>query len=123
MTHVCENRPLYDAPLYESERHERMRADARHMRVEDRFICDTLRLARLCPRAACRRADRCRGRYPRLCLDTRGEAAPPEAHDFAERLADARASGERREDIEAAFPDSALAWRCWAAALAARRRN
>ena len=44
---------------------------------------------------------------------------PPDLGE--QQVAEARETGERRDDIEAAFPDSALAWRCWVAALEARR--
>ena len=90
--------------------------------ADTRFLCDALRLARLCPHVACRRADCCRGE-PSRCLDTRGQAAPEEARGFAELLLDAERDGEPIEEIEALYPEDALAWRMWIAALNALPRR
>jgi hypothetical protein len=91
------------------------------MPEEAAFICETLRLARLCPRAICRKADRCRG-HARMCLDSRGEAAPDEVFALAVELAQARQDGEPADEVAANYPDEALAWRCWIAGLDAARR-
>lgn len=99
-----------------------LRAQARAMPEEAAFICETLRLARLCPRAICRKADRCRG-DKRMCLDSRGEAAPDEVFAFAVELARARQDGEPAEEVEISYELEALAHRCWVAALEARVRR
>lgn len=95
------------------------RDSAAQSREEDRFICDMLSLARLCPRVACRKAHRCRG-HPLCCLDTTGEAVPAEAREWVERLLEAGENGESLDELEAAFPEEQLAYRCWVAALNAR---
>jgi hypothetical protein len=102
------------APV-ETDAHERRRA----AHEQDRFTCNTLRLARLCRSAACRRGDRCRG-HPRHCIDRLGDAVPPEAFEWVDVLLDARESGAAPADLAAGYPDAALAWRAWVAALAAR---
>jgi hypothetical protein len=115
--------PAAVARVEEILRRRDLRAQARAMPDEAAFICDTLRLARLCPRAACRRADRCRT-HPRMCLDTTGEAVPVDAYDFAVQLAQARLDGEPADHAETTYPQEALAHACWVAGLDARvRRN
>jgi hypothetical protein len=100
-----------------------LRAQARAMPEEAAFICDTLRLARLCRRTACRKVDRCRG-HPRMCLDTTGEAVPFDAFDFAVQLAQARRDGEPADHAATTYPQEAAAHACWVAGLDARvRRN
>jgi hypothetical protein len=94
-------------------------AEARTFHAEARFICRTLRLARLCPRADCRRADSCRG-HPRVCLDTTGQDAPAEVHEWAEQLIVAREHGVPDEQLASEYPVEAAAHRAWVAALAAR---
>jgi hypothetical protein len=109
------------APVDDRER-AALRGQARAMPDEAPFLCDTLRLARLCPHAKCRKANRCRG-HPRICLDTTGESVPAEVFEWAVRIAEARQDGEPLEDIEAMYPEEALAYRCWTAALDARVRR
>ena len=118
MTRRLSSAPLYSAPVDDAERAAQMRTRARARQAEDRALCDTLRLARLCPRAACRKADRCRG-HPRWCLDTTGEAVPAEVRDWAEQPAVADEDDEREDDVA----DEALAHRCWVAGLEARVRR
>ena len=108
-------------PIADTERRA-LRGRARAMPDEAAFICDTLRLARLCSRAPCRRSDRCRG-HPRICLDTTGESVPAEVFEWAVLVAEARQDGEPADDVEAMYPEEALAWRCWVAALEARVRR
>ena len=71
---------------------------ARGFAAEARFMCETLRLFRLCPRSACRKTRRCGG-MARLCLETHGAAAP----------------------AEAAHGEALLAFEGWIAGLEARR--
>jgi hypothetical protein len=105
----------------EEMRRRDLRARARAMPAEAVFICDTLRLARLCRRIACKRADACRG-DARMCLDSTGEAVPLEVFDWAVQRAQARQDGEPDNEVAANHPDEALAWRCWSAGLDAVRR-
>jgi hypothetical protein len=94
----------------------------RRSQAKDRFICDTLQLARLCWRKTCQRADACRG-DPRMCRFINGDPVPGEAHEWAELLADADQNGEPREGLEADYPDEEFAFRCWVAAIEARVRR
>jgi hypothetical protein len=94
----------------------------RRSQAKDRFICDTLQLARLCWRKTCQRAGACRG-DPRMCRFINGDQVPGEAHEWAELLAEADENGEPREALEADYPDEAFAFRCWSAALEARVRR
>jgi hypothetical protein len=94
----------------------------RRSQAKDRFICDTLQLARLCWRKTCQRAGACRG-DPRMCRFINGDPVPGEAHEWAELLADAEQNGEPREGLEADYPDEEFAFRCWVAALQARVRR
>lgn len=55
-----------------------------------------------------------------MCLDTTGESVPAEAFAWAVRVAEARQDGEPADEVEAMYPEEALAWRCWTAALDAR---
>jgi hypothetical protein len=95
---------------------------ARKFHEEARFICKTLRLARLCPRADCRRADSCRG-HPRFCLDTTGQEAPAEVHEWVEQLLAAREDGVSAEQLASTYPVEAAAHHAWVAALVARVRR
>jgi hypothetical protein len=113
-------RPLRPAPLDGTPRAVAPQGDVSRERERTHFLCSVLRLPRLCARAKCRRADLCRGR-PRACLDSNGQAAPTEVLEFAELLLDAIATGEEMEALEETYPENALAWRCWIAALDARR--
>jgi hypothetical protein len=122
MTRRLSPAPLYGAPIDDAERAAQMRMRALAVHVEERLLCDTLRLARLCPRLTCRKADRCRG-HPRWCLETTGEAVPAEVRDWAEQLVVADNNDERVEDVAASFPDQALAHACWVAGLDARVRR
>jgi hypothetical protein len=106
----------------EEGRRKSLRAAARAMPDAAGAMCDTLHLDMICPRAACRRTRRCRG-HPRECLDTRGERVPLAVYEWAVLLAQARHDGESADDIEALYPEEALAWRCWVAALDARVRR
>ena len=121
-TRATSSHPIDTTRIEEEMRRRDLRAQARAMPDEAPFICDTLRLARLCRHATCRRADRCCG-HPRMCLDTTGETVPAEAFDFAVQLAQARQDGEPAESAEANYPQEAVAWRCWTAALNARIRR
>jgi hypothetical protein len=94
----------------------------RRSQAKERFICDTLQLARLCWRKTCRRAGACRG-DPGMCRFINGDPVPGEAHEWAELLAEADENGEPREALEADYPDEACAFRCWVAALDARVRR
>jgi len=118
-TRTTSSHPIDTARIEEEMRRRDLRAQARAMPDEAPFICDTLRLARLCRHAMCRRADRCCG-HPRMCLDTTGEIVPAEVFDFAVQLAQARQDGEPADGVEAKYPEEALAHRCWIAALNAR---
>jgi hypothetical protein len=118
-TRATSSGPIDATRIEEEMRRRPVRAQARAMPDEAPFICDTLRLARLCQQAMCRRADRC-CRHPLMCLDTTGERVPAEAFDFAVQLAQARQDGEPAEDLDAEYPAEALAYRCWIAALDAR---
>jgi hypothetical protein len=111
-----------DVARIEETMRRALRGRARAMPDEALFICDTLRLAPLCPHAKCRKADRCRG-HPRMCLDSTGESVPAEAFEWAVLVAEARQDGEPAEELEAMYPEEALAFRCWIAALAARVRR
>jgi hypothetical protein len=122
MSHPLSSAPLYSASVDEAERRAALDARQRELRADARFLCESLRLVRLCPRKACRRADDCRGE-PRSCLDTRGEAVPEEARDFARLMLDAEKDRESADDIEADYPEEAAAWRAWVAALDARVRR
>jgi hypothetical protein len=109
-------RPLDLAPLDDAGLRKTLRTQARAMPDAAAFICDTLQLARICPRTACRKADRCRN-DPRTCRDTTGEAVPVEAYEFAVLLAQAWRDDEPACDVEALYPVEAAGWRCWVAAL------
>ncbi len=111
--------PLYSAPIDDVERRAALHARERAIFADARFLCDALRLARLCPHKACRRAGLCRGE-PRQCLDTRGESVPRDARGFAELMLDAEKEREPVEQIEADYPEEAAVWRSWVAALNAR---
>ena len=121
-TSTTSARPIDTTRVEEEMRRMDLRAQARAMPDEAPFLCDTLRLARLCPHAKCRKADHCRG-HPRMCLDTTGESVPAEAFAWAVRAAQARQDGEPADEVEAMYPEEALAWRCWTAALDARVRR
>jgi len=105
------------APADDTERRA-LRKQARAMPAEAAFISDTLRLARLCWRTGCRKADACRG-DAHMCLDSTGESVPAEAYAWAVLLAQARQDGEPADELEAMYPEEALAYRCWIAALEA----
>jgi hypothetical protein len=108
--------PIDTTRTEEEMRRRGLRGQARAMPDEAAFMCDTLRLARLCPHAKCRKANRCRG-HPRICLDTTGESVPAEVFEWAVRVAEARQDGDPLEEVEAIYPEEALAYRCWTAAL------
>jgi hypothetical protein len=111
--HLAAATALRDA-MTKPEQDEDARALAR-----DRFLCDTLHLFRICPRPACQRTQRCRDN-PQLCLLIGSDAVPGEAREWALRLIEAGETGESLDELEAAFPDEQLAYRCWIAGLGAR---
>jgi hypothetical protein len=117
--HAARLRDAADAP---GEPFNAAREIARGESDDARFVCNTLRLFLVCPRAACRKARCCRG-HSRFCRDERGVAAPLEAHEWAEALLEAARVGDTVDAVEAAHAEEKLAYDCWVAGIEARSRG